>query len=86
MSAYDKFDVTNLYTVTDESETSNLLQPTGTAYVPETCHNNVLIGPKMNVTNPLINNLPTHPETESLIHALNAQPRLVENSATSTHV
>ena len=52
--------------------------------MPETCHNNVLIRPKMNVTNPLINNLPRNREIESLIHVLNAQPWLVENSAAST--
>ena len=49
----------------------------------ETCHSNVLIGPKMNVTNPLINNLPMNTDTESLIHVLNVQPWLVENSAAS---
>ena len=34
--------------------------------------------------NALINNLPMHTENESLIHVLNAQPCLVENSAEST--
>ena len=41
------------------------------------------MGPKINATNALINNLPTHTETESLIHVLNAQPWLVENSTAS---
>ena len=86
LTAYDRFDVTNLYTITEKSDTSNLLQSTGTAYGPETCHNHVLIRPKMNVTNPLINNLPMHIETESLIHVLNAQPWLAKNSAASTLV
>ena len=83
LTAYDKFDVTNLYTVTEKSETTNLMKATGTAYVPETCLNNVLIVPKMNVTNALINNLLTHTETEPIIIVLNTQPWFVENNATS---
>ena len=84
LSAYSEFDVLNLNTGKEKSVPTNLPRPAETVHGTETCHNNILIGPTMNVTNSLVNNLATRTNTESLIQVLNAQPWLVENSAAST--
>ena len=47
----------------------------------ETPYSIVLIVQEMNVTNALINNLPTRTEPEPINNVLNTQPSLVENNA-----
>ena len=72
LSAYSEFDVLNLNTGKEKSVPISLPRPLETIHGMETCHNNVLIRPTMNVTNPSIINLPMPTNTESLIHVLNA--------------
>ena len=97
LMAYKKSDMADLYTVTEKSETSTLMKSTGTVYTPESSplsqrvgaeasRSNVLITPKINVTNVLTHIQPTHTETEPIFNALNSQPWSTENNTALAHM
>ena len=97
LTAYKKSDIPDLYTVTEKSETSNLIKSSGIVYIPEppplspgvgakTSCNNVSIVPKINVMNILSNIQPNRAETEPIINVLHIQSWSIENDTTSVHM